>query len=159
MPTSQMDGLRVALEMEKRGKSLYERALLLAEDEELRVLLRDLIAEETKHYTQFSAMMEVFEVPDAGLDAKTLEASKAADFFYPGGLMQVAMDGALESCEALLDQAMQAERDSIAFYGQMLSFVTELTQQEIVMRIIREEMTHLRTLTERKTAREMKEDE
>lgn len=144
-----IDGLRVALEMERRGKSLYERAMRFVTDQSFCRLLQELAMDETRHYAQFSAMMDVFGVQPMTPEENELAASKAADFFFPGGLMKAAMDGALESPEAMLEQAVQGERDSIAFYGQLLSHVDDLDQQEIILRIIREEMTHLRTLTDR----------
>lgn len=146
----QVEGIRVALEMERRGKNLYERAQMFTEDPALIELLKELVEDETKHYSQFSAMLQIFGVEPMSAEETALSAAKAADFFFPGGLMQAAMDGALRSPEAMLEEAMQAERDSISFYGQLLSHIKELEQQEIILRIIREEMNHLRTLTERK---------
>lgn len=146
----QINGLRVALEMERRGKNLYVRAQQFTEDPDLIELLKSLAMDETKHHAQFSAMLEVFNIPQMNEEENVLAAAKAADFFFPGGLMQAAMDGALESCEAMLDDAMQAERDSIAFYGRLLSYVMDEEMQDIILRIMREEMTHLRNLTEKK---------
>lgn len=145
-----VDGLRVALEMERRGKNLYVRAQQYTQDPELIMLLKTLAADETKHYAQFSAMLEIYGVPELDGEDNELATAKAADFFFPGGLMQAAMNGALESSEAMLEDAMQAERDSIAFYGQLLTHVMDEEKQEIILRIIREEMSHLRTLTEKR---------
>lgn len=146
---SRIESLRIALEMERRGKNLYERALLVTEDPELRALLKELAADETKHHAQFSAMMEVFGLPNLTPEENELAAAKAGDFFFPGGLMQASMDGALRSPQAMLREAIRAERDSISFYGQLLGYVDDLDQQEIILRIIREEMVHLRTLTDK----------
>lgn len=148
----QVEGLRVALEMERRGRNLYIRAQQFTQDLALIDLLKELAADETKHYAQFSAMMALYGVPALSEEENMLSAAKAADFFFPGGLMEVAMDGGLASPAAMLDKAMQSERDSIAFYGRLLSHIQDLDQQEMLLRIIREEMGHLRVLIERREA-------
>lgn len=146
----QVEGLRVALEMERRGRNLYLRAKQFTEDPALQALLTELAADEEKHYAQFSAMLEVFDLPPMSAEEQLLAAGKAANFFFPGGLMEVSMVGGLESPDAMLEKAMESERDSIAFYGQLLAHIDSLETQEVVLRIIREEMHHLRTLTDRK---------
>lgn len=146
-----VDGLRVALEMERRGRGLYIRAQQFTEDPEMIALLQELAEDELRHYSQFAAMLDIFGLADLSPEENALAAAKASDFFFPGGLMQVAMDGALESSQALIEEAMQAERSSVAFYGQLMLHVRDEKLQDVIMRIIREEMTHLRTLTDRKT--------
>lgn len=146
----QVEGLRVAMEMERRGRGVYVRAKQFTQDPALLTLLDELIADETRHYAQFSTMLENLGLPPLGEEEQMLAAAQAATFFFPGGLMEAAMDGALDSAEAMLEKAMESERDSIAFYGQLLAHIDSLDTQEVVVRILREEMNHLRTLMERR---------
>ncbi len=142
---SATDGLRIALSMERRGRNLYARARLIARDPAMLALLGSLERDETLHYEQFSAMLDALGAPRLSDEENELLAAKAAEFFFPGGLMQAAMDGALGSSDALLAAAMQAERDSIAFYRRLLEHLSA-GDGAAVEAILREEEGHLRTL-------------
>lgn len=144
-----IDALRVALEMERRGHNLYQRALQYVQDAEMTEMLRHLAADEAKHYEKFSSMMDEYGDPELSGEETLLAAAKAADIFLPGGLMQAAMDGALESQETLLDEAMQAEIDSIRYYQELLEQV-DGRHQIILVDIIHEEEGHLEVLQKRK---------
>ena len=128
--------LRMALEMECRGYALYSRARALTNDPALRALLDDLCREEALHYEMFSAMAE--GRPQAAGEQNQLAIAMAAEAFYPGGLV---------SREAMLETAIRAERDSIAYYEKMLPAL-EGESAEMVRKIIHEEEGHLRTLAQ-----------
>lgn len=142
-------GLLIALEMERRGRNLYRRARLCTTDPSLLALLSALEAEEEIHYAQFLAMLEKDGMPDLTPEQRELATAKAAEHFFPGGLMQVALEGALSSPFSLLSEAMQAERDSIAFYTRLLAHLP-LAEQAEVQAIVREEEGHLRTLADKR---------
>ena len=59
--------LCVAVEMERRAIGIYERALLLAQDEGVRKGIRDILSDEQDHLRRFTAMRA-----DCGLE-KTVE--------------------------------------------------------------------------------------
>lgn len=142
--------LRMALQMECRGQGLYLRAMKLTQDDALRALLKELAQEEAVHYELFSAMLENFAAPDFESEREQLAASLASEAFYPGGLMQVSGEGALASREAMLEAAIRAEQDSIAYYTNMLPGLNEASAAT-VRRIIHEEEGHLRALFERRS--------
>lgn len=144
-----IDGLRVALEMERRGRNLYLRAQQYTDDVALQTLLGGLASDEARHYTQFSAMLDMYDVPPMGEEDQALASALAAEYFFPGGLMQVAMDGALASADAMLQEAIQAEKDSIAFYQTLIAHVEEPERQAAIRQIIQEEMGHQRTLEQK----------
>lgn len=149
----QLKGINVAMEMERRGRALYLRAIQFTDDMELKTLLHSLAEDEASHYALFSAMAEVYEVSSMSGEEAFLASAKAADVMLPGGLMQVAMDGGLESCEAMLDEAMQSEQDSIDFYNGLLLQAGTPEEREVLVRIIGEETNHLDTLKIRKEKR------
>lgn len=146
---SRVDSIFVALEMEKRGHDLYVRAQQLVDDSELIALLKRLAADEVLHHKQFEAMLEDLGEMRVTREEAALSKARAADVFLPGGLMQVAMEGALDSTAAMLDEAIKAEQDSIVFYGTLLEHVSK-QQQGIIAEIIRQEENHLQVLLERK---------
>lgn len=151
---NQIDALRIALEMERRGRSLYLRARQFAKEDSLRALLEKLAAEEEVHYRHFWSMLqqegEVFTYPEES----ALDTAKAADVFYPGGLMQVVLEGALDSTEAMLEEAMNSERSSIEFYEKLLLSVGDESQRRVIEGIIDEERLHLAQLFATKKAYE-----
>lgn len=137
--------LHMAVEMECRGQGLYLRAKQMTDNADLRKLLSDLAREEAIHYELFSAMLENLGAPLSGEERQQLATAMAGDAFYPGGLMQVSAEGGLASRDAMLEAAIRAEKDSIAYYTgilQKLSGESAVT----VRRIIHEEEGHLRTL-------------
>ena len=76
-PCSCVAGLRIALEMERRGRSLYLRAAQFAREESLRALLLELADEELEHHTVFSAMLEALGAPPLSPEENALAAARA----------------------------------------------------------------------------------
>ena len=144
-------GLWIALEMEKRGLSLYNRAQRIVSDPSLLRMLYELEQDEKRHYQQFSKMAAGFDFNVMTKDEGELLLAQASTFFFPGGLMQAAMGGALSSALSLLNEAITAEKDSIAFYTRLLEH-SEETSKAVLQTIFDEEQGHLDTLTERRKA-------
>ncbi len=139
------EGLLVAIEMERRGVQLYRRAQLCTPDKALIALLAVMESEEAQHLATFQAMLDALGEPEMTTEEVSLATARAADFFFPGGLMQVAMAGALASAEAMLDVAIQAERDAIDFYTRLQDHLPD-DQRQPALNILREEEGHLRSL-------------
>jgi len=144
-------GLWIALEMERRGLNLYNRAQKIVVDPSLLRVLYELEQDEKKHYRDFSKMAEAFDFNMMTKEEGELLLAQASTFFFPGGLMQAAMGGALTSALALLNEAITAEKDSIAFYTRLLE-LSDGPAKPILQAIIDEEEEHLETLTERREA-------
>jgi len=142
-------GLWIALEMERRGLSLYNRAQRVVSDPSLLRVLYELERDEKKHYQQFSKMAASYDFSSMTKDEGELLLAQAATFFFPGGLMQAAMGGALESALSLLNEAITAEQDSIAFYTRLMEHSGE-ESRPVLQSIIEDEQEHLMELTERK---------
>lgn len=144
-------GIWIALEMERRGRNLYSRAQKIVQDPLLLSVLRELELEEVQHHEMFQEMIRRYGYVDISEEDGELMLAKASTFFFPGGLMQVAMQGALESPLSLIEEAMEAEESSIAFYSRIMPFGTQ-QDQDIIYSIIEEEQRHLQTLKEKKSA-------
>jgi rubrerythrin len=147
-----VEGLHIALEMERRAYLLYARGQKIAPDPAVRALLTRLAEEEASHYAYFTSLQYAHQAQneqDGQSDTDTgnsiLEASLAAEALFPGGLMQAAMSGGLDSPEALLTMAIQGEVDSIAFYETLRDRFDESTHKDLT-RIIGEEKHHLAEL-------------
>ena len=144
-------GLMIALEMEKRGGSLYKRAQGILQDEAMLSMLRTLENDEKAHLEIFLDMLRDYGVDTLnGMETELLLA-QAASFFFPGGLMQASMEGALQSIVTVLEAAIEEERGAIAFYQRLYALATP-SEQEVLEKIIKEEEGHLAILLERRAS-------
>ena len=141
-----MEGIRIAMEMERRGHQMYSRALSFAKDPQVRTLLTQLIQEEAEHFAYFSKLQSQMELSDSfdstdPAPSPHLAASMAAEAFYPGGLMQAAMSNGFSSIHSLLEVASKAEEDSITYYKKLQATLSG-SQFDALEKIIREEERH-----------------
>lgn len=83
-----LEGLRIAVEMEKRGAQLYQRALRICQAPRAQALLRQLEADERSHQGEFfrlyqlqSARRQVW--PDYSLEQSAYLSAMAAECGVP----------------------------------------------------------------------------
>ena len=144
------DVLQMAMRAEQMGQTLYEATAKEAKDPKVSDLCRRLAAQEKSHYETFKAMSEALP-PD--FDAKRLSLDEMA-------FVQSLVEGTVIPTEAevrkaardaglaqMLDRAIQAERDSQAFYQQIAQGVDAKDTSAIKV-IIAEEAQHEKTLTQ-----------
>jgi rubrerythrin len=145
------DVFEMAEQMERNGSSFYRGAaegdFLKADEKEM---LLELARMEDQHEKQFQAMR-----------AQLTEHEKAATVFDPDGeavlylraladtrvFFEKEIDTA--SLEAILKAAIEAEKDSIVFYLGMKSSVPESMGKDRLDKIIKEEMGHVRLLSQK----------
>lgn len=150
---NEAEGLRIAVEMEKRGADFYRHAARISRDERARALLERLARDESEHEARFNHLYEA-RLAEHARDAEAWydgESSAylsavAADVVFPGGLVAMGRDHGFDSPRAILQNAIQSEKDSILFYYE----ITEQTKCEgtrkVFSDIIREEKGHMREL-------------
>jgi len=143
-----LDGLRLAAEMEKRGGDFYRLAARVSKKEETRAMLNALAADEAVHLREFQKLYErelskkqyVVYAPEKSAYLSAM----AAEIAFPGGV--VSLSGQLESPRSILESSIRSEQESIRFY----SGVAEATPCEETARvfrdIIRQETGHLHRL-------------
>ena len=119
-PFGDLEGLRIAAEMEKRGGEFYRLAARVSRSEEAKELLTSLAADEAVHLREFQRLHEKAEAenraPYAPERAAYLSAM-AAEIAFPEGVVGAA--DKLGSPEAILKHAIQSEQDSIRFYTEL----------------------------------------
>lgn len=147
-PFNDMEGLRIAAEMEKRGGEFYRLAARVSRSEEAVSLLTSLAADEAVHLKEFQ---KLYEKEAAREDAHYYPPEKgayltalAAEIAFPEGVVGLA-DG-LESPEAILKKAIRSEEDSIRFYGEMAEAAECQATGRVFGDIIRQEKGHLNRL-------------
>ena len=70
-------------------------------------------------------------------------AAFATDIAFPGGLMKLVSDEGLSDPRVVLDHAVQAEKNSILFYQEVIEAFSNATLRKYLGDIVREERSHL----------------
>ena len=146
---SDLEGLRIAIEMERRGETFYRRAAKISRSADTVALLTALAGDEQEHAGRFQALYEEECTRDmrACEEAYDPEVSAylsaiAADIIFPGGLMALRHSG-FESPEAVVHAAIQSEKDSILFYTELANCARDEHARSIFLEIARQEREHM----------------
>lgn len=142
---SELEGLRIAAEMEKRGGEFYALAARVTRCEKTRELLRALAADEAIHLKEFQKLYQrELDRKDRQVhsgESGALLSALAADIAFPKGVVSLA--GRLENQRAILEYSIQSEQDSIRFYTALAEDEACEENARIFEDIIRQEHGHL----------------
>ena len=155
---SDLEGLRIAVEMERRGEDFYRRAAKVGRSEEMVSLLNSLANDEIRHGQEFQRLAEASLSEDCAVEAYDDETSAvltaiAADIAFPGGLMALRRSG-FDDPVAVLAGAIQSEKDSILFYTELAGCARSARHRATFVEIARQERGHLARLLGRLNALE-----
>lgn len=138
---NQAEALCVAVEMEKRAIRVYERALMLVQDTEVRAGLARILGEERTHLRRFSQMQE--SCPLSADRERLLLQAAAAQVLFPGGVMELERAKGLDSLEALYAYAMESEKQAVARYADFARKCADECVSGAFVAIAMEESVHL----------------
>ena len=138
---NECQALCIAVEMERRAIRVYERALMLAQDEQVRAGIEEILADERRHLQRFSAMRECRMVDEA--EERLLISAMAAEVLFTGGVMEMKREQALTTLRGLYQYAADSEADAVRTYADFAKKCTDAQVQAVFMDIIREESSHL----------------
>lgn len=154
MLLNELDGLQVAIEIEKRGHEFYQQAYDQAqkdEHKELFLLLRD---EETHHLEKFQKVFNKVqttktecEIPFEAETAAYL-STLAADPVFPKVEDASNEISKLKTIDAILAVAMQAEKDSILLYDELADKSKSDEARKVFAALKAEEQQHVVKLRE-----------
>ena len=145
-----LEGLRIAVEMEKRGEALYRKAARVSKLPEVKAMLEALARDEVAHAAEFEALQkEACARRDAcvsyGEEASAYLSAVAADIVFPGGLMALREEG-FDDIRAVLDYAIVSEKDSILFYLELARLSSDEAARSVFLSIAEQERGHMRRL-------------
>ena len=149
---STLEAIELAVGIEAEGKKFYDLAAEKTDDPELKALFQSLGEKEVEHMNTFrklyTDMAEKQGDPDAAL--YLLAPEVAAHFYAYVESAVFPVRGAAEKiigeCEGpgdILRLGMQAEKDSILYYHELLSHAPYPEAEELIREIIVEEGSHL----------------
>ena len=145
-----LEGLRIAIEMEKRGEALYRKAARVSKKREVVDMLSSLANDEVAHAAEFTRLYNEALARRAGYASYGEEASAylsavAADIVFPGGLMALREEG-FDDIRAVLDYAIVSEKDSILFYLELARLSNDEAARNVFLSIAEQERGHMRRL-------------
>ena len=149
------EGLRIAVEIEKRGENMYREALKVAKDPEVRALLAQMADEEAQHARRFETLLEEAlerEADEGGFYSPDISAylsTIAAAVVFPDGVTAQMANRSLDTVRDVLATAISAEKDSILFYMELALRTRDNKSMSTFFLIVDEEKRHLLSLQKR----------
>jgi rubrerythrin len=138
----------MAIEIEVKGQDFYRKAAADAENDELRKILSDLADMEVEHEETFKQMKSDLKLSEKESNVFDPE-NEAAQYLKALADTKVFYEKEIDtkSVKEVMKAAITAEKDSIVFYLGMKNLVPEKKGQDRLDKIISEEMTHIRIIS------------
>jgi rubrerythrin len=147
---NECQALCIAVEMERRAIRVYERALMLTTDEQVRRGINEILSDERRHLQRFSEMRACHQLAEA--EERLLISSMAAEVLFTGGVMEMKREQALTTLRGLYQYAADSEADAVRTYADFAKKCTDPALHDVFMDIVREESSHLVELRGKLTA-------
>lgn len=142
---NEQQALCVAVEMERRAIRVYDRALMLAKDQQVIAGIREILADEKEHLRRFAAMKE--NCPGDGNEERMLMQAMAAEMLFPGGVMELERAKGLDTLHGLYEFAAESEKNAVEKYMSFAEKCENPAIAEVFTSIAAEETFHLAELT------------
>ena len=144
---SDLEGIRIAIEMERRGESFYRRAARVSRSPQTVELLNALAGDEQVHRAEFERLYAAESdagLSDAAYDDETNAylTAIAAEVVFPQGLVGLKEEG-FDNPAGVLRSAIASEKDSILFYTELQERTSDPHAREVFMEIARQERGHM----------------
>lgn len=148
---SDLEGLRIAMAIEARGRDFYQQAFNKAEDNNHKDLFSMLRNEEVIHLETFTKIFnKVNENKEAASEEYLFdqETSRYLTVLAEGHIFPTAENAEVEIAKAttiqdILEMAIQAEKDSILFYDELASKSKFEDAKKIFTTLKAEEQIHV----------------
>ena len=139
--------LCIAMEMERRAIRVYERALMLAQDVQVRAGIEEILSDEKRHLARFTQMRVCHPIGEE--EERLLISSMAAEVLFTGGVMEMKREQALTTLAGLYRYAAESEAGAVETYGTFASKCEDERVHDTFMAIVREESEHLTVLMDK----------
>jgi len=153
---NEIEGAKIAQNMEKQGLAFYQKAAAKAKTAAVRDTFLQFAEDEKTHLARFEELEETLQnqrrngagyADDAEIASYIDDLLKAQVFSEEGDAARLADQA--EDDPAAVAVAMRAERVSILFYQEMMGLVDSKEARAAFSTILEEERDHLRILGER----------
>ncbi|HMM21136.1 MAG TPA: ferritin family protein [Selenomonadales bacterium] len=148
---SDLEGLRIAVEIEVRGREFYRQAAEQAAKDEHRELFQWLADEECTHEAKFAGILsQISACKEAHSDEYLFDADTsryltviADHHVFPKAADAKAAIAELKTVGAILRTALQAEKDSVLFYDELARNAKFDAAKEVFALLKAEEQAHV----------------
>ncbi|MDR7867815.1 MAG: ferritin family protein [Sporomusaceae bacterium] len=153
---SDLEGLRIAMAMEARGRDFYQQAYQQTTNPAHKELFLWLKNEEIHHLARFTTLFNMIENRKEAHSAEYLfdpETSRyltviAEEHVFPKPYDAGKHVAELTSVQAVLQAAMQAEKDSVLFYDELAARAKFAEARDVFRLLKGEEQAHVVKLRE-----------
>lgn len=150
---SDLEGLRIAMAIEERGRDFYRKAYDNVQKEEHKAVFLLLMNEEIHHYETFNNLFERLQLSKEAHTEDYLfdqEISRyltvlAEGHVFPG---KAQKEINFASIADILETAVQAEKDSVLFYDELARHSKFDNAKAVFTQLKAEEQTHIVKLRE-----------
>jgi rubrerythrin len=148
---SPIEVIEMAVKTEKTGQEFYTNAAKKTKSKVLSELFNYLAGEEIKHEKIYKKLYNIvkddpralpFDLDEMGLYLQAITDSK----FFVGGDKALGYITKVKTANALLDYALQFEKETMLFYNEILNLVKK-QYKPLVNKIIVQEKEHIQKLS------------
>ena len=137
----------LAIQIEKNGEQYYRNAIQKISNPSLQSMLEWLADEEGKHQSWFSERKERLETEGDDLEMEEMGSDILQGILGDQSFSLKEADlSKIDGVEALIQLAVEFEKDSILFYEMIGSFIEDRETSEKLNEIIAEENHHIEIL-------------
>ena len=146
-----LEAIKIAIDIERRGESFYSTAANKLDEHEVKELLMDLAQQEKEHQLTFeqlysNTISQRKEFDDTYLFEPEISAYLSAmvetSVFPSDDKLDEIMEE-INNAEDVLRLGIQAEKDSILFYTEMVIYSKLIEAKEAFRKLLKEERAHL----------------
>jgi len=137
-----------AMQAEKEGVSFYTKAAKMFKDTDLRALFMKLAKEEAKHLEEFinlkeKALKKGVEECFKSVEVDDYLGAVVQEGIFPKGESMTKKLETVKTVEDACKIALQAERNTILLYTELVKLSKDKGQKKILERLLDEEKSHL----------------
>ncbi len=152
-----LEALEIAITIEKRGERFYTLALAYAQEEEVTNMLKELAKQEQEHAKTFQSIYSQLRAHKDDFDDTYLYDPEVSAYFramvestiFPSDEQQDKALNGIRGISDIFALGIQAEKDSILFYTEMVIHSKFTEAKEAFRRLINAEKKHLIDLQEK----------
>lgn len=146
--TNEKEALTIACFMEERGIELYQRALMVVNDDQVKKIITEVLMDEKEHLAQFRGFLEDIENTTEAISAEKHLFLKAyaGEFIFKGGLVEAQREGAFESAKSMVAFAIAQEEKAYEKYQAFAVLCENEGAKKAFLTIAQEERMHKKQL-------------
>jgi rubrerythrin len=154
---SDLEGLKIAMDIERRGFNFYQKAYSKFNDSQAKVLLKTLMEEEQEHLSTFTEYFKQVEARKEAHSAEYLfdaEISKYLTVLVESHVFPAEQDvdqvvNELATLENIIKLALRAEKDSILLYEELAKCSKFEDAKTVFLKLKGEEQRHVTEISQK----------